>query len=152
MSDTAFIYTNFLLALANKEHDLNSDDIRAFLISSAYTPNQDTHDYLDDVIANEIATGGGYTAGGVALTGEALSIDTATNTLKFDATDTSFAGNTNAARHVVLANYTPGTNATRGLIMCITFRDASDTPIDKTITSIIWPSTGIMYATTPAAA
>lgn len=43
-----------------------TDDVRATLHTSAYVPNRDTHDYVND-LTNELATTGGYTAGGMAL-------------------------------------------------------------------------------------
>ena len=55
----------------NKEVDWNSDDIRLTLHTSSYTPNLDTHDYVDD-LTNELSTANGYTNGGLALTTEAI--------------------------------------------------------------------------------
>lgn len=52
----------------NKEWDWDSDDIRVTLHTATYALSRTTHDYVDD-LTNELATGGGYTAGGVALAG-----------------------------------------------------------------------------------
>ena len=49
------------------------------LADAAYTPNQDTLDFINDV-TNE-AAGTGYSAGGVPLTGVTVTLDTATNTI-----------------------------------------------------------------------
>ena len=51
--------------------DANSIDITAVtvkcaLVTSAYTPDQNLHDFWDDVSANEVS-GTGYTAGGNAI-------------------------------------------------------------------------------------
>ena len=43
------LYGNFLAKALNKEVDWDSDTIKVALLTSAYTPNQDTHDYYDDV-------------------------------------------------------------------------------------------------------
>jgi len=43
------LYGNFLKQALNKEIDWDSDTIKVALLSSSYTPNQDTHDYFDDV-------------------------------------------------------------------------------------------------------
>lgn len=53
----------------------NAANFRMVLLTSAYTPdNSDTgNEIYGDVSGNEIATGNGYTAGGIALTGVALS-------------------------------------------------------------------------------
>lgn len=58
-------------AFMNGEIDWDSNDIKVMLLGAGYTPNFDTHDYLDDIVANEIAAGGGYSAGGSALAGKA---------------------------------------------------------------------------------
>ena len=43
------LYGNFLLKALNKEVDFDSDTIKVALLSSSYTPDQDAHDYLNDV-------------------------------------------------------------------------------------------------------
>ena len=86
MAVTANLYGLFLQSLANKEIDLDTDVIKVMLCTSTYTPNQDTHRYKSSV-TNEV-TGTGYTAGGATLGTVAVTYDTATNTLKFDAADT----------------------------------------------------------------
>lgn len=58
-------YRRVYLALWNKEIDYDTDVIKCMLTSSAYSPNADTHDYLDDV-TNEVS-GTGYTPGGATL-------------------------------------------------------------------------------------
>jgi hypothetical protein len=52
------------------EVDWDSDDLRLSLHSSAYTP-ADADDYVAD-LTNELATGGGYTSGGLAVTSESI--------------------------------------------------------------------------------
>lgn len=60
-------YGNFPAKLANKEIDLDSDAITLTLHTATYSPNLDTHAYVSD-LTNELASGGGYTPGGVVLT------------------------------------------------------------------------------------
>jgi hypothetical protein len=62
----------------NKEWDWDSDDLRVTLHTSSYTPNLDTHDYVDD-LTNELGTADGYTAGGVTLGGPPTRAYTAAN-------------------------------------------------------------------------
>jgi hypothetical protein len=52
--------------------DLDGATIKCALVSSAYTPNQDTHDEWGDVSANEISGTNGYTTGGATLASVAL--------------------------------------------------------------------------------
>lgn len=50
-----------------------SDTIKAALITSAYTPASAIHEFYSSDIAGEVATGSGYSIGGVALTNKAVS-------------------------------------------------------------------------------
>lgn len=59
-------YRQALAKAMNKELDWDSDAWKLTLHTSAYTPNLDTHDYVDD-LTNELGTAGGYTAGGFTL-------------------------------------------------------------------------------------
>lgn len=60
-------YRQMFAKAMNKEVDWDSDAFKLTLHTSSYTPNLDTHDYVDDLSA-ELSTAGGYTAGGFALT------------------------------------------------------------------------------------
>jgi hypothetical protein len=64
-------YRQALGKILNKEVDWDSDDLRISLHSSAYTPDLDAHDYVND-LTNELATGGGYTSGGLAVASESI--------------------------------------------------------------------------------
>ena len=60
------LYGNFVLKALNKEVDFDTDTIKVALLTSSYTPDQDAHDYFNDVSSAEV-TGTGYTAGGATL-------------------------------------------------------------------------------------
>lgn len=138
-------YGQFIGKALNKEIDWDSDDIKVMLVSSAYSPNQDTHDYLDDVVANEVS-GTGYTAGGVSLTGKTNTYDAATNTIVLDAADVTWPNSTVTARYAVLYNNSGASNATKPLIAYVDFvSDQSSTAGNFTIT---WDPAGIVRATT----
>lgn len=143
MAVTAKLYGLFLKSLANKEIDLDTDTIKVMLTTSAYVPNQDTHQYKSSV-TNEV-TGTGYTATGATLTSPTVTYDTATNVLKFDAADTSWAASTITARYAVIYDATPATDATRPLIGYVDFgADVSSTAAAFTIT---WDAAGIFTIT-----
>lgn len=65
--------------------DLTSADVRLALVTSTYAPNITAtgHNEWADVSANEIAGATGYTAGGYALTGEAVAAAAANDGFKF---------------------------------------------------------------------
>ena len=141
---TAKLYGSFLGKALNKEVDWDSDTIKVMLVTSSYTPNQDTHDYLDDVVANEVS-GTGYTAGGATLASKTITYDGASNVTVLDAADPTWSASTITARYAVIYDATPGTNATRPLIGYVDFgSDQSSTSGDFTIT---WDSTGIVRLT-----
>ena len=102
-----------LRSMLNKEIDFDSDTVRAMLVTSTYTPNQDTHRYKSSVTGE--AAGSGYTAGGVTLTGRTVTYDTATNTLVLDCDDPTWAAVSVTARYLVVYRST-GSDATSPLI------------------------------------
>lgn len=140
---TGNVYGLFQQSLANKEIDWNSDTIKVMLCTSAYTPNQDTHQYKSDV-TNEV-TGTGYTAGGATLTSCTSAYTTGTNVQKLDAADTVWTTSTITARYAVIYDATPATDATRPLIAYIDFvTDQSSVGASFTIT---WDAAGIVTLT-----
>lgn len=57
--------------IMNKEVDWDTDDLRLTLHSASYVPDLGAHDYVAD-LTNELATGGGYTSGGLAVAGKSI--------------------------------------------------------------------------------
>jgi hypothetical protein len=137
------LYGNFLLKALNKEVDFDSDTIKVALLTSSYTPNQDTHDYFNDVSTYEV-TGTGYTAGGITLASKTATYDSGTNVIVLDAADVTWSSSTITARYAVVYDST-GTASTSALIGYVDFgSDQSSTNGNFTIT---WDSTGIVRIT-----
>ena len=137
------LYGNFLLKALNKEVDFDSDTIKVALLSSSYTPDQDAHDYFNDVSTYEVS-GTGYTAGGSTLASKTATYDSANNVIVLDAADTTWASSTITARYAVIYDST-GTSSTSALIGYVDFgSDQSSTNGNFTIT---WDSTGIVRIT-----
>ena len=103
----------------NGNIDLDTDTINVMLVTSSYTPNQDTHDYRDDV-TNEVS-GTGYVAGGAALAGKAVTQDDTDNEGVFDATDLTWSTSTITARGAVLYKARGGASSADELIAYIDF-------------------------------
>ena len=125
MAITAFWYVNAFEQAFNKEIDFLTDDIAVSLHTATYTPNQDTHDYFDD-LTNQLSTANGYTAENGAGSGFSLASKTlanALNVVSLDCADpvwtSSGAGFT--ARIAVVSDVTPGTAATDPLLLWIDF-------------------------------
>ena len=139
-------YAKGFLSVFNKEVDWAADAIMVALTTSAYTPDQDAHDYFDDV-TNEVV-GDGYTAGGAAL--GTPTIANTENVIKLDGTDTVWAASTITARRAVVYDSTPGTAATNPLLTWVDFgADEVSTAGDFTIT---WHANGIATITAANAA
>lgn len=80
--------------------DLEAEDNKVAMITNSATPNFDTHDFFNDLSANEVS-GTGYTAGGAALTGTQITVDS--GTLVYDATDAQWTSSTiSSARAAVI--------------------------------------------------
>ena len=137
------LYGQFLSQALNKEIDWDTDTIKVALLTNSYTPDQDAHNYLDDVVANEVS-GTGYTAGGLTLSNKSNSYNSGTNVIVLDADDVTWSSSTITARYAVVYAST-GTASTSPLIGYVDFgSDQSSTNGNFTIT---WDSTGIVRVT-----
>ena len=140
---TTKTYGSLITKAFNKEIDWDTDTIKVALVANTYTPNQDTHDYWDDVSANEIS-GTGYTAGGITLSSKTVGYTAGTNVTKFDAADVSWTSSTLTARYAVIYLST-ATASTSPLIGYIDF--GSDQSSSAGTFSIVWDSAGIFTTT-----
>jgi hypothetical protein len=132
MTVTGKIYGLFFTALANEEHDLLSDTLKCMLTTSSYTPDQDTHDYKNDV-SNEVS-GTGYSAGGATLGSVSINYNTSTNKWVLDCADPSWTSSTITARCAVFYNSTGGgADSSRGLI-CYQLSDGDISTTNGTFT------------------
>ncbi|WP_341258198.1 hypothetical protein [Gordonia malaquae] len=141
MAVSAKLYANFHKSIANKEIELDNDTIKVMLCTSAYTPNQGTHQYKSSVTGE--VTGTGYTAGGATLASVTASVTG--NVFKFDADDVSWPSSTITARYAVIYDSTPGSDASRPLIGYIDF--GADVSTTSGTFQIVWNSSGIFTQT-----
>ena len=140
---TTKTYGSLITKAFNKEIDWDTDTIKVALVTSSYTPDQDAHDYWDDVSANE-ASGTGYTAGGATLASKTVGYTAGTNVTKFDAADVSWAASTVTARYAVIYVDT-GSAATSPLIGYVDF--GSNQSSSAGTFSIVWDAAGIFTTT-----
>jgi hypothetical protein len=120
--------------------------IKCGLTTSSYTPDQDTHDFYND-ITNELSTANGYTAGGATLASKTVTYDSATNESRFDAADvvwTSTGAGFTARRFFVYKD--SGVAATSTLIMYDSF-SADQTASGGGTLTISWASDGVFKFT-----
>lgn len=144
MAITARLYGKVFLSAFAKEINLLSDNIAFTLHTSGYTPDQDVHDYADD-LSSEVAATGGYTTGGKDLTGKTLTYTPGTNVIMFDASDLQWATATITFRTGVLLDRSPATAATRPLIGYQ--QSDADIVASGGNLDVVWNSAGIMTIT-----
>lgn len=132
-------YNSFKTALQKGAVNLETDSIKCMLVSSAYTPNIDTHNFLSDVTGE--VTGTGYTAGGQALATKSVTEDATNDLAKFDAADVTWAASTITARGAILYKDT-GVATSSQLIAYFDFgTDQSSSNGDFTVQ---WNASGIL--------
>jgi len=86
-----FIYNEFKRALAAGEVDWDSSDVRVLLAMTNTTANtEDDANTIAGFTTLDEFDGSGYSTGGVALTGEALSENSGQNRAEADANDAAF--------------------------------------------------------------
>lgn len=133
------IFNSFKTKVASGSINLASDTIKVMLVESGYSPDEDAHEYRDDV-TNE-ASGAGYTAGGAEILNKTVTQDNTNNRAVFNGDDVSWAASSITARGAVIYKDT-GNSATDPLIAYIDFG------MDKTSSSgafsLTWDAAGIL--------
>jgi len=128
---------------ADRRVDWVGDTIKVALLTSTFSPNQDTQDFYDD-LTNEVS-GTGYTAGGAALGSKSVNYDAATNTTSLRAGATSWSGATFTARYAVVYKDT-GSGSTSPLLGYVDF--GGDETVSSGTFTITWDATdGVMKIT-----
>ena len=136
------IYNSFKADVSNALIDLTDDTIKILLVTSAYTPNIDTHTRRSDV-TNEVS-GTGYTAGGNTLAGKSVTQDNTNDRMVFDATDSEWTSSTITARGAVIYKDT-GVAANDNLICYLDF--VTDQSSSNGTFTIQFNATGILTLT-----
>lgn len=149
MAVTAKMYSNFPYHLANNALDESlhaTTKLKCMLCTSTYTPNQDTHDFKDDV-TNEVEPGGNYSARGVAC--GSATLDLTDRVLTFDAADAEWTSSTITARYAVLyLDINPEADGECPLILYVDFDENKSS--DNGTFKVEWHTDGIFTITVPA--
>ena len=133
------IYNAFKKNIMNGGIDLDTNTIKVMLVTSSYTPNQDTHEDRADV-TNEV-TGDGYTSEGAEITNKAVTQDNTDNEGVFDGDDVTWSASTITARGAVIYKST-GTASNDLLVCYIDF--GSDKSSSSGNFTIQWNAEGIV--------
>jgi len=129
--------------------DLDSDTIVCVLLGAGYTPNRTSHALWSDISAQEIASGSGYTSGGQALSGKAVTHSAGAGT--FDADDVVWSSSTITAKYAALVRRAGGSLASGDLL--IAYVDLDTASGSATVASlnaaftVQWNAAGILTLT-----
>jgi hypothetical protein len=117
-----------------------SDTIKVSLHASTYVPNQDLDEFFSATSA-ELATAGGYTAGGVTLGTKSVSYDGPTNEARLIAGNASWASATFTCRIGVIYKSTgvAGTSPVMGYVDM-----GADQSVSSGTFTIQWDATGVL--------
>lgn len=118
MAITLNLYDTWRAHVANPARSAaTAGTLKAMIVTSSYTPNQNTHDFKDDV-SGEVS-GTGYTARGNALASPSWTGPDGSGNIVFDADDpavwTQNAGGFSNGRRVIIY-YDTGTDNTSRLV------------------------------------
>jgi hypothetical protein len=111
-------FGNGLLKICTGSIDLDTDTFKVLLTTSAYTPDQDAHDFRNDV-TNEVS-GTGYTAGGNAVTVSSVTYDSASNQVRIVFADVTWPASTITARTAVIYKSRGGASSADELLAYVT--------------------------------
>ncbi len=127
--------------------DYLTNPIHTTLHTATYVPDKAVHDFADDAVA-EVAAGGGYAAGGLALASKTLAL--ASGVITANAADPSWPNSTITARHAIFSNRATTTAATQPLI--IYYSATADVSSNNGTFTVDIPAGGLFTITIPAPA
>lgn len=105
----------------SSSHTFSSATVKMSL-HSAYSADQDTHDFFNDASGSEIANGNGYTTGGYTFANKAATYDTSTDQVRLDNTvDPNWTSSTLSATDAVVWVDTGGASSTDPIFGSIDF-------------------------------
>lgn len=131
--------------IAKNTIDLDTHAFQVVLVTQAHTPVVNTHSTFADVSANQVAAGGGYSSGGVALA--SVTVVRAAGTVTFDAADTSWASSTITAKYAMILKMAGGSLVSGDLLLCYVDLDTTSGSSSVSTTGgtfqITWNASGI---------
>jgi len=116
----SLIYNNALWNQVKGAIDFDTDTFKVMLLTSSYTANKDTDNFLNDVEANQV-TGTGYTAGGATATVSVSAIDTTNDRIEVALGAVSWVTSTITARYAVYYKSRGGASSADELVALVDF-------------------------------
>jgi len=129
----SLVYNSCIRDTVTGQIDFDTDTFYMMLVTSSYTPDQDTH--LDRADVTNEVTGTNYTSAGQAVTVTVGSVDTANDRVDISFADVTWSSSTITAAAAVVYKYT-GTAADDLLVAYLDFGgDVSSTSGDFTVST-----------------
>lgn len=128
---------------AARRVDWATDSIKTSLHTVTYVPDQDAHDFYNDV-TNEVSSAN-YSAGGVTLGSKTVAYDTGTNETRLDAADAAWTTVTFTARIAVTYSDTGGASTTDPVLGYVNF--GADETVATANFTVQWDATGVLKVT-----
>lgn len=134
------LYNKIKYDWMTKAVNMTTDTLKTILLNSSHSFTASNNLY-SDISANELATAGGYTAGGATLTTPTVTQDNTNNLAYFDADDAVWNSATFTAHYAVIYD----SSVSNHLIACIDF--GSDKSVSSGTFTIQWSVNGILKIT-----
>ena len=129
----SLVYNSCIRNAVTGQIDFDTDTFYMMLVTSTYTPDQDTH--LDRADVTNEVTGTNYTSAGQSVTVTVGAVDTANDRVDISFADVTWASSTITAAAAVVYKYT-GTAADDLLVAYLDFGgDVSSTSGDFTVST-----------------
>lgn len=129
----SLVYNSCIRNAVTGQVDFDTDTFYMMLVTSTYTPDQDTH--LDRADVTNEVTGTNYTSAGQAVTVTVSAVDTANDRVDINFADVTWSSSTITAAAAVVYKYT-GTAADDLLVAYLDFGgDVSSTSGDFTVST-----------------
>lgn len=93
------VYGSAVEKIGRNTLDLDGATFRMVLLTSSYTPNQNTHSTFADISAAQVAAGGGYSSNGKLIT---QSVSRSNLVTTFDCDDQSWTASTITAKYAAI--------------------------------------------------
>lgn len=146
MAVSARWFSTALKGFINGDYSWDASTFKVALVTSSWTPNQDTPDFWNDIETYECAATGNYVQIATGA-GKDLTTSAATNTANvtfMDATDVSWTSSTITARYAVIVRWN-STDANSEVIGWVDF--GADQSSSSGTFTITWHSDGVFKIT-----
>lgn len=138
------VYNQGILKILNGSIDYLTDTVNALIVNQAYTFDK-AHDFVDDVVSNEVAnsTGTGYER--KTLSNKSVTLDNTNNRVVFDADNLSYTAVSTTQQLGGLVIYKEG--ASDGARALIAFIDFNDLPTNGSDINVNFDVNGVFRIT-----